>query len=89
MSQGVVAIVVNGILIIAARGEGEGYELVGVCRRESPPQASELEGMYDVPIPPTSPYHPLPQTVLLILLLDVTMGSFVQITTDSSCTCFE
>ena len=43
MSQGVVAIV--GLFKdfdFAARGEGEGYELVSVCRRESPPQASEL-----------------------------------------------
>ena len=46
MSQGVVAIVVFlWVFIFAAPGEGEGYELVGVCRRESPPQASELEGM--------------------------------------------
>ena len=47
-----------------ARGEGEevGYELVDVHRRESPPppQASELQGMYEVPLAPVSPTHPLP-----------------------------
>ena len=43
-----------------ARGEGEGYELVDVCRRVSPPQGSELEGMYEVPLAPVSPSHPLP-----------------------------
>ena len=45
------------------RGEGEeGYELVDVRRREypPPPQASELEGMYEVPLVPVSPSHPLP-----------------------------
>ena len=33
-----------------------------VHRRESlpPPQASELEGMYEVPLAPVSPCHPLP-----------------------------
>ena len=46
-----------------ARGEGEeGYELVDVRRRESPPppQGSELEGMYEVPLAPVCPSHPLP-----------------------------
>ena len=45
-----------------ARGEGEeGYELVDVCRRVSPPpQGSELEGMYEVPLAPVCPSHPLP-----------------------------
>ena len=46
-----------------ARGEGEeGYELVDVHRRENPPppQASELEGMYEVPLAPVCPSHPLP-----------------------------
>ena len=45
-----------------ARGEGEeGYELVDVRRRVSPPpQGSELEGMYEVPLAPGSPSHPLP-----------------------------
>ena len=45
-----------------ARGEGEeGYELVDVRRRVSPPpQASELEGMYEVPLAPVCPSHPLP-----------------------------
>ena len=44
-----------------ARGEGEeGYELVDVRRRVSPPQGSELEGMYEVPLAPVSPSHPLP-----------------------------
>ena len=43
-------------------GEEVGYELVDVHRRESPPppQASELEGMYEVPLAPVSPSHPLP-----------------------------
>ena len=42
-------------------GEEVGYELVDVCRRVSPPpQASELEGMYEVPLAPVSPSHPLP-----------------------------
>ena len=44
-------------------GEGEkGYELVDVHRRVSSPphQASELEGMYEVPLAPVSPSHPLP-----------------------------
>ena len=41
-----------------ARGEGEeGYELVDVRRRESPPQCS---GMYEVPLAPVSHSHPLP-----------------------------
>ena len=33
-----------------------------VRRREypPPPQASELEGMYEVPLAPVSPSHPLP-----------------------------
>ena len=40
-------------------GEGEGYELVDVCRRVSPPpQASELEGMYEVPLALISPSQP-------------------------------
>ena len=46
-----------------AHGEGEeGYELVDVCHRESPPppQASEQEGMYEVPLAPVFPSHPLP-----------------------------
>ena len=45
-----------------ARGEGgEGYELVDVHRRVSPPpQASELEGMYEVPLAPVCPSRPLP-----------------------------
>ena len=45
-----------------ARGEGEeGYELVDVRRRVSPlPQGSELEGMYEVPLAPVCPSHPLP-----------------------------
>ena len=45
-----------------ARGEGEeGYELVDICRRVSPPpQGSELEGMYEVPLATGSPSHPLP-----------------------------
>ena len=42
LSQGVALVVFLRILSFAARGEGVGYELVGVCRRESPPQASEL-----------------------------------------------
>ena len=39
-----------------------GYELVDVHCRESPPppQGSELEGMYEVPLAPVSPSHPLP-----------------------------
>ena len=43
------------------KGE-EGYELEDVRRREypPPPQASELEGMYEVPLAPGSPRHPLP-----------------------------
>ena len=43
-------------------GEEVGYELVDVHRRESPPppQGSELEGMYEVPLAPGSPSHPLP-----------------------------
>ena len=43
-------------------GEEVGYELVDVRRRESPPppQASELEGMYEVPLAPVSPCYPLP-----------------------------
>ena len=43
-------------------GEEVGYELVDVRHRESPPppQASELEGMYEVPLAPGSPSHPLP-----------------------------
>ena len=43
-------------------GEEVGYELVDVHRRESlpPPQASELEGMYEVPFAPVSPSHPIP-----------------------------
>ena len=43
-------------------GEEVGYELVDVHGRESPPppQASELEGMYEVPLAPVSPTHPLP-----------------------------
>ena len=45
-----------------ARGEGEeGYELVEVRRRVSlPPQGSEREGIYEVPLAPVSPSHPLP-----------------------------
>ena len=46
-----------------ACGEGEeGYELVDVRRRESPPppQASKLEAMYEVPLAPVCPSHPLP-----------------------------
>ena len=39
-------------------GEGEGYELVDVCCRVSPPQASELEGMYEVPLAPISLSQP-------------------------------
>ena len=44
-------------------GEEVGYELVDVHRRESPPppQASELEAMYEVPLVPVSPTHPLPR----------------------------
>ena len=40
----------------------EGYELVDVHRRESPPPplVGELEGMYEVPLDPVSPTHPLP-----------------------------
>ena len=40
----------------------EGYELVDVERRESPPPppVSEQEGMYEVPLAPVSPTHPLP-----------------------------
>ena len=39
----------------------EGYELVDVRRRVSPPpQGSELEGMYEVPLAPVCPSHPLP-----------------------------
>ena len=40
----------------------EGYELVDVCHRESlpPPPVSEQEGMYEVPLAPVSPTHPLP-----------------------------
>ena len=43
-------------------GEEVGYELVDVRRREAPPppQASELEGMYEVPLAPVSPCHPIP-----------------------------
>ena len=43
-------------------GEDVGYELVDVHRRESPPppQASELEAMYEVPLTPGSPCHPIP-----------------------------
>ena len=43
--------------------EGEkGYELVDVHCRVSPPppQASELEGMYEVSLAPVSPCHPIP-----------------------------
>ena len=37
------------------------YELVDVRRRVSlPPQGSELEGIYEVPLAPGSPSHPLP-----------------------------
>ena len=47
-----------------ARGEGEEvrYELVDVCHRESPPPppVGEQEGMYEVPLAPVSPSHPLP-----------------------------
>ena len=46
-----------------AHGEGEevGYELVDIRRRVSPPpQGSDLEGMYEVPLAPVSPSHPLP-----------------------------
>ena len=41
----------------------EGYELVDVHRRESPPPppVSELEGMFEVPLAPVSPSHPLPK----------------------------
>ena len=39
----------------------EGYELVDVCRRVSPPpQGSELKGTYEVPLAPGSPTHPIP-----------------------------
>ena len=40
----------------------EGYELVDVCHRESPPPppVGELEGMYEVPLAPVSPCYPLP-----------------------------
>ena len=40
----------------------EGYELVDVCHRESPPPppVGELEAMYEVPLAPVSPSHPLP-----------------------------
>ena len=43
-------------------GEEEGYELVDVCHRESPPPppVGELEGMYEVPLAPVCPSHPLP-----------------------------
>ena len=43
-------------------GEEVGYELVDVRRREypTPPQASELEGMYEVPLAPVSPSHLIP-----------------------------
>ena len=45
-------------------GEEAGYELVDVCHRESPhpppPQGSDLEGMYEVPLAHVSPSHPLP-----------------------------
>ena len=43
--------------------EEVGYELVDVRHRESPPpppQASELDGMYEVPMALGSPSHPLP-----------------------------
>ena len=42
--------------------EEVGYELVDVHPRESPPppQASELEGMYEVLMAPVSPSHPIP-----------------------------
>ena len=46
-----------------ARGEGEeGYELVDVHRRESPPPppVGEQEGINEVPLAPVSPSHPLP-----------------------------
>ena len=39
----------------------EGYELVDVHRIESPPPpVGEQEGMYEVPLAPVSPTHPLP-----------------------------
>ena len=40
----------------------EGYELVDVHRRVSPPppQGSEQEGMYEVPLGPVCPGNPLP-----------------------------
>ena len=40
----------------------EGYELVDVHCRESPPPppVGEQEGMYEVPLAPVSPTHPLP-----------------------------
>ena len=43
-------------------GEEVGYELVDVHRRESPPPlpVGEQEGMYEVPLAPVSPSHPLP-----------------------------
>ena len=43
-------------------GEEVGYELVDVHRRESPPPppVGELEAMYEVPLAPVSPSHPLP-----------------------------
>ena len=43
-------------------GEEVGYELVDVCHRESPPPppVGELEAMYEVPLAPGSPCHPLP-----------------------------
>ena len=42
-------------------GEEVGYELVDVCHRESPPPppVGEIEGMYEVPLAPVSPSHPL------------------------------
>ena len=46
-----------------ACGEGEeGYELVDVHQRKSPPPShdSELDETYEVPLAPVSPSHPLP-----------------------------
>ena len=43
-------------------GEEVGYELVDVHRREypPPPPVGKQEGMYEVPLAPVSPTHPLP-----------------------------
>ena len=64
----------------------EGYELVDVHRRESPPPppVGELEGMYEVPWPLFPPVIPYPKTLILLLEMRKTlcMRSFV----DSTCT---